>query len=123
MGSHPINLTVRFLLELAACIALGFWGWQQSEALPIQIGLALGLPLIAATLWGTLAVPDDPSRSGAAPVPIPGWLRLGLELVFFALATWTLYDMGAILLSWIMGLVTLTHYIVSYDRLGWLVRQ
>ena len=49
MGSHPINLAIRFLLELAALAALSLWGWRQSESW-IRIVLAMGLPVIAAVL-------------------------------------------------------------------------
>lgn len=123
MGSHPVNLTLRFLLEMAALITIGYWGWQQSNNLLLQIGLALGFPLIAAILWGTFAVPDDPSRSGKAPVPVPGWLRLILELALFAVATWALFAVDAAVLGWIVGIVTAIHYALSYDRLRWLLRQ
>ncbi|MBN2245139.1 MAG: DUF2568 domain-containing protein, partial [Candidatus Aminicenantes bacterium] len=37
-------------------------------------------------LWGTFRVPGDSSSSGKAPIPIPGFLRLFLELVIFSLA-------------------------------------
>ena len=60
MGSHPLNLTLRFLLELAALIGFGYWGWGAAAG-PLRWLLALGLPLLAAVLWGTFAVPDDPS--------------------------------------------------------------
>ena len=123
MGSHPLNLTLRFLLEMAALIAIGYWAWQQTDTLLLQIGLALGLPLIAAILWGVFAVPDDPSRSGKAPVPVPGWLRLVLELALFVVATWALFSTKAIVLGWIMGIVTTIHYALSYDRLRWLLQQ
>jgi hypothetical protein len=122
MSSNPINLAVRFLLELSALLAIGFWGWRQGEG-SFRFVLAIGLPLIAAVLWGTFAVPDDPSRSGKAPVPVPGIVRLVLELAFFAFATWALYNAGATQLSWLLGGVTLVHYILSYDRLWWLIRQ
>lgn len=122
MGSHPINLAVRFLLELAGLAALAYWGWTQHEGL-LRILLALGLPLVAAILWGTFAVPDDPSRSGKAPVPIPGIVRLLLELAFFGFAAWALYDAGNTVLSLILAVVVVLHYLVSYDRVAWLVRQ
>ncbi len=122
MGSHPINLAVRLLLEVAALLAIGFWGWSQGEGV-LRFVLAPGLPIIAAVLWGTFAVPDDPSRSGKAPVPIPGILRLLLELAIFACATWALYDAGAIQSSRILGIVVLVHYVLSYDRIKWLIRQ
>ncbi len=122
MSLNPINLAVRFLLELSALLAIGFWGWRQGEGL-FRFVLAIGLPLIAAVLWGTFAVPDDPSRSGKAPVPVPGIVRLALELAFFAFATWALYKAGATQLSWLLGGVTLIHYVSSYDRLWWLIRR
>jgi hypothetical protein len=62
MGSNPINLAVRFLLEIAGLIAIGYWGWHQGEGF-LSIILAIGLPVIAAVLWGTFAVLEDPSRS------------------------------------------------------------
>lgn len=117
MTSNPINLAVRFLLELAALAAMGYWGWQQSDSW-LRIVLALGIPTIAAVLWGTFRVPNDP---GKAPVPIPGAIRLALELVFFGFAVWALYDSGATTLSWIMGVTLFIHYIVSYDRVIWLI--
>jgi len=122
MGSNPINLAVRFFLELTALIAMGFWGWNQREG-ALRFVLAFGIPVIAAALWGTFAVPDDPSRSGHALVSTPGILRLALELIFFSFAAWTLYNAGAIKASWIFGIVTLIHYILSYDRLSWLIKQ
>lgn len=122
MGSHPINLAVRFLLEMAALLAFGLWGWRQSDGL-LRYVFAFGIPIIAAALWGTFAVPDDPSRSGAAPVPVPGILRLLLELAFFALAAWALYATGYTTLSLVLGAVTVIHYLLSYDRIIWLIRQ
>ena len=33
MSAHPINLALRFILELAALYALGYWGWTQHDGL------------------------------------------------------------------------------------------
>jgi hypothetical protein len=122
MGSNPINLVVRFFLEITSLMAMGFWGWNQGKG-SLRFLLAFAIPAIAAVLWGVFAVPDDPSRSGHALVPTPGILRLALELTFFSFATWALYSAGAIRASWIFGIVTLVHYILSYDRLYWLIKQ
>lgn len=119
MGSHPVNLAVRFLVEIAALAAIGFWGWSLSDEWP-RILAAIGLPVIAAAIWGTFAVPGDPSRSGRAPVPTPGPLRLAIELAFFALAVWALLDLGEATLGWILAAATLVHYVVSWDRIVWL---
>lgn len=122
MGSNPINLVVRFILEMAGLVALGWWGWNQAEGLS-RFFLAIGIPLLAAGLWGTFAVPNDPSRSGKAPVPVPGALRLLLELGFFAFSTGSLFEMEASTLGWIFGIAVLIHYLISYDRIAWLFRQ
>lgn len=122
MGSHPLNLALRFLLEIAALVAIGYWGFDQHSGIWRFI-LAIGGPLIAATLWGTFAVPGDPSRSGEAPVPIPGVLRLVLELSLFGFAAWALYDAGSTLLAAILAGITISHYALSYDRIAWLFRQ
>ena len=122
MGSHPINLTVRFLLEVSALLAMGVWSWNQSEGW-FRFVLALGIPLIAAIVWGTFAVPNDPSRSGAAPVAVPGILRLTIEAIIFIFAVWALYDLGFTRLSWLLGIIVVIHYLVSYDRILWLIKQ
>jgi len=69
MGSHPINLAIRFLLEVMALLAMGFWGWRFGEGW-LRFALAAILPIIAALLWGIFAVPSDPSRSGGAALSI-----------------------------------------------------
>lgn len=120
MGSHPINLALRFLLELCALASVGVWGWQQTDAWPKFI-LALSFPIILAIIWAVFAVPDDPSRSGKTIIPTSGMARLIIELVIFALAIWSLFNMGYINLSFIFGMTVLIHYILSYDRIKWLL--
>lgn len=122
MGSHPINLFIRFLLELSILLAMGVWGWRQTDGW-FQFVLALGIPIIFAAVWGTFAVPNDPSRLGRAPVPVPGIVRLILELAFFTIGTWMLYNMGYLSLSPIFGVIVVIHYLVSYDRVIWLIQQ
>ena len=122
MGSHPVNLAIRFLLEVAALIVLGMWGRHYSNGW-LGILLMIGLPLVAATLWGVFNVPGDPSRSGKAPVIIPGIIRLLLELLFFTSAIVALYAMDFPRLSLLMGSVVVIHYLVSYDRLAWLLKH
>ena len=122
MGSHPINLAVRFLLELTALGVMGVWGWRQGDDW-FRFVLAPGIPLIAAVIWGTFAVPDDPSRSGKAPVAVHGILQLLIEFFVFVFAVWALNDLGYSRLSLILGLLAGIHYMISYDRILWLIRQ
>lgn len=122
MGSHPINLAIRFLLEMSALASVGMWGWKHSDGW-FRYVLAIGLPVILAAIWGIFAVPNDPSRSGAAPIVTPGAIRLVIELAFFTLATWSLYNMGFIKASIAFGIIVVLHYLISYDRIIWLISQ
>lgn len=122
MGSHPINLALRLVLEIAGLVVIAYWGWSQHDGW-LRFVLAIGLPLLAAILWGTFAVPEDPSRSGKAPVPVPGTVRLALELAFFAFAAWALYDAGNTTLGLILAAIVVIHYAFSYDRIAWLLKQ
>lgn len=119
MANHPLNLALRFILELVALYALGFWGWTQHAGLA-RILWGIGLPLLAALTWGTFRVPNDP---GKATVPVPGWLRLVLEALILGGAVWALYAAGQARWALVYGLVLLAHYLLSYDRVLWLLRQ
>ncbi|ULQ55189.1 YrdB family protein [Flavihumibacter rivuli] len=119
MNNHPINLTLRFLLELFALYSMGRWAWVTQEGISKYL-LAIGLPLVAAAAWGIFRVPNDP---GNAMVAIPGWSRLLLETVFFGLAILLLWRSGAITPAKYFLFITLLHYIVSYDRIAWIIRQ
>jgi hypothetical protein len=122
MGTHPLNLAVRFVLELAALYALGRWGWRHGDG-GWRFVVAAAIPLIAASAWGVFAVPGDPSRSGLAPVPVSGLARLALELGFFASATLALYDLGYTVLTATFSTAIVVHYLLSYDRIRWLISQ
>jgi hypothetical protein len=122
MSNNPINLAFRFLLEIAALVAIGYWGWRQSAG-ALGYALAVGAPFLAAAMWGTFRVPGDASASGEAPVAVPGLVRLAIELALFGFAVWGLLSAGATGLGWAFGAAVLLHYVVSYDRIGWLLRQ
>ena len=63
MGSRPLNLAFRFQLKIAASVAIGYWGFSEHTGIG-RFLLGIGLPVIAAAIWGSFAVPDDPIRSG-----------------------------------------------------------
>jgi len=119
---HPLNLALRFLLEIAASLAIGYWGWHQAEG-PLRYAPAILLPLTAAALWGTFRVPGDASASGDAPVAVPGVVRLGLELGLIILAVWGLATEGAPTIALVLAVTALIHYLFSYDRILWLFQQ
>jgi hypothetical protein len=50
-------------------------------------------------------------------------IRLLIELIFFGLAAWALYDAGFTSFSLVVGVVVVVHYLVSYDRILWLIKH
>nr|WP_246811690.1 YrdB family protein [Mesorhizobium silamurunense] len=122
LGNAWWNLTLRFLLELAALLGLAMAGWGLSGEV-WRWAAAPVVPLIAAALWGTFAVPNDPSRSGRAPVPIPGVVRLVLELAILFGGALGFYAAGYKTTAIIVALLVAVSYALSLDRLGWLVKQ
>lgn len=120
MEYKALNASLRLILELFSLVVYGVWGWHQAEGWPAYL-LAAAVPLGAAAVWGVFAVPEDPSRSGRAPIPIPGWLRLILELVLFALAGAALSDLGASTTSIIFILLAVIHYGLAWERIRWLL--
>jgi hypothetical protein len=117
-----MNSALRFLLELGALATFGIWGFHQSESWT-RIMLAILLPLGFALFWGVFAVRGDPSRSGKTVVQTPGIIRLLLELTLFTGATWMILDLDYNLVGWIYGAVVLLHYVISYKRIAWLLKQ
>ena len=114
MANHPINLGIRFLLELAAWGALGYWGWVR-HAGTWRFVLAIGLPLAAMALWGVFRVPND---GGPPVVAVPGVVRLALEAVVFGAAVGLLVDAGQRPLGIGLAIILVAHYAISYDRVA-----
>ena len=114
------NLASRFLLEIAALIGIGLAAWGLAPD-PWRWLLAVALPLLAAAAWAVFAVPDDPSRSGRAPVPVSGRLRLVIELGILSggIACYALAGHGMI--AALLAALLVLHYGLSGDRIRWLL--
>src|SRR2546423_9534854 len=120
MSQHPINLTVRFLFELAALVAYGILGWHLGSGLLLKVILAVVLVVLAATLWGIFAVKGDRGRSDKGPVMVSGRVRLIVEVGIFVGAIWGLYAAGLAVAAFWFGIVVVIQHLASYDRLMWL---
>ncbi|MGH8826606.1 MAG: YrdB family protein [Jiangellaceae bacterium] len=70
------NLAVRFVLELCALTALGYWGARTGSPALAAVGLAIATPLLAATLWGLFVAPK-----ARFDIPVVRWV---VELGVFA---------------------------------------
>ena len=82
-----VNGAARFLLELCALAALGYWGFYAGSGAAERIALAIGMPVVAAVAWGVFGAPGS-ARQLHRP-----W-RLGLELVIFGGAAAGLFAAG-----------------------------
>ena len=122
MSKNPVNLVIRFILEVGAVLSFGIWGFRLS-AIWTQYLFVILLPLMFALIWGVFAVKNDPSRSGKTVVSTSGLIRLIIELGLFGAATWMMFDLDFVILGWIYGAVVLLHYVISFDRIGWLLKQ
>ena len=107
---------------MSGLVTLGVWGWATGDG-ALKFVLALTVPIIAAVIWGIFAVPNDSSRSGNAPVIVPGVVRLVIELAFFTFVIWALFALRQSMLAWLFGVIVIVHYLVSYERVSWLLRQ
>ncbi|MGF1626378.1 MAG: YrdB family protein [Alphaproteobacteria bacterium] len=123
LAYHPVNLGLRFVLEIWTVAAFGVLPWERLEAW-WKWPLVVLCPLLVMLVWGAFAVPGDRTRSGRpVPVATDGRIRLALELGLLtagAAATWAT---GREAVAGLFAALIVVHYAVSYDRVRWLVRQ
>lgn len=77
---RTLNLSLAFVLELGALVALGYWGFRTGDTAPARWLLGIGAPLVAALVWGLFVAPK-----AVRPAPLPAKLLLK-ALVFRAAA-------------------------------------
>jgi hypothetical protein len=102
-----INLALAFLLELCMLAALGYWGFTLDQGLAIRVGTGLGVPILAAVIWGVWMAPRAPNR-------LLKPLHLIVELIIFGLAIAALYAAGRTQLALLFGLVYAMNVILRY---------
>lgn len=78
------NLALRFLLELSALAAFGYWGATTATGHVARIGLAIALPSIVAVAWALFISPK-------ARIPTGRFGRAVLGLIVFLFAAAALW--------------------------------
>ena len=121
-GSHPVNLAFRFILEMILIFVAAYWGWVMHDGW-LRFLMAIGLPVLLAVIWGTFAVPGDPSRSGKTLVPTPGWARLIIEIMIFGFGIFMLDRLGYQTAAYVFFASSVLHYLLSTDRIRWLIKK
>jgi len=102
-----VNLGVRFLLELCALAALGYWGFRLELEVVVKIAAGLGAPLLAAVVWGVFVSPK-------ASFPLPGLWPLLPEIAVFGAAAAALYASGRNAWCWILLAVWIVNKLALY---------
>ena len=115
------NLGLRFGLELAALAGLGAGAWSLTSG-AVRWVAVIAVPVVAAIVWGVFNVLDDPSRSGAAPIEVPGWTRLAIELFILGGGAVAVAVAGKRTLALVFAFVIAAHYAASWSRIEWLIR-
>jgi hypothetical protein len=101
------NLLLRFLLELCALGALGYWGFKTANVTVAKIALGVGAPLVAAVVWGIFVSPQ-------APVQLPGLLVLLLQVLVFGSAAAALAASGHRTLALVFVVIVVINAILMY---------
>ena len=105
---------------MSLLVAVGWWAWVALDGW-LRLLAAIGLPLLMAAVWGIFGRPEDPSRGGRPPVIVPGWVRLLIEIVFFASGVAALWSLAAPVVAAAFALLVVIHYLVWWDRVRWLM--
>jgi Protein of unknown function (DUF2568) len=79
------NLGLAFLVELAGLAIFAYWGWKTGNSTTTRLLFAIGLPAVAAVLWGLFAAP---TATYGNPV-----LTAIVKVAFFGLAGLALWSL------------------------------
>ncbi len=120
MSQNPVNLAVRFALEVAAVIGLFRLGLGLTDGFAALL-VAVLVSSAALAAWGTFNVPGDRSRSGSVPVRVSGAVRLLIEIVVLGGGAIGWFLSGPVWFAWSYTIVLIMHYGLSFDRVGWLL--
>ena len=103
-----VNDGVRFLLELCALAAVGYWGWTAGDSTATRLLLAAGSVVVVAVVWGVFRADDK------AVVGVPTAARIGIEVAVFAGATAALLAVGRPTLAAAFAVVAAVNEILNY---------
>ncbi len=101
------NLAWRFILELGSLAALAYSGWQAGGDTTVKLGLAIGLPLLAAVIWGVFGAPTSSRR-------LQGPSYLTLEVVVWGGSALALAAAGQPVLGLVLALMLVVNRVLIY---------
>jgi hypothetical protein len=98
------NLGLAFLMELVGLAVFAWWGWNASSGIALRLVLAIGLPVIAAVLWGLFAAP---TANYGNPV-----ITTVVKVAFFGLAGLALWTLDHQVLATVFVLVVAANLVI-----------
>jgi len=114
MSEKPLVVGLHAVLELAALVAVGYWGWATNDGVQRWVW-AVAAPLLLGTLWAVFQAEAD----GVNPlVAVSGAVRLVLEVVLLGLAAALLYLAGQPAWSAVLAALVVLDYLLQRDRIG-----
>ena len=119
-GMAGWSLALRFGLELGALAGLAAGAWHLTSG-GIRWIAVIVVPVAAAVVWGVFNVLDDPSRSGAAPVDVAGWIRLSIELLVLGGGAAGFLIAGQRNIAIVFAVLVVFHYATAWSRIQWLL--
>lgn len=101
------NEAVRFLVELAALAAIGYWGFHDHSTWPAKFVLGIGGPLLIASAWAIWMAPQSHRRAGEG-------VRALLEVAIFGSAIAALAASTGTALAVIFGTVAVVNAVLDH---------
>ena len=96
---------VALLSEFAALAALGYWGFTVPDGVTIRVLLGVGLPVLAAVLWGLFAAP----RAVVRRTP----LVVATKVLVYGAAVLALAGTGHLVLAAVLAVAALLGSLLS----------
>ena len=107
-----VNDVVAFLVEVAAILVLGVWGFHAGSGLVPKLLLGLGTPAVAIALWSLFAAPRSVFDVSAARLTVKVLVLGGA-----ALASFTLLPIGwAVAFTILVAVNTILLYVGPFAR-------
>lgn len=104
-GIRDIALALRFALELAAIVAVAWWGFTLDAPVAVRVIAGIAAPAIVIVVWGAVVAPQ-------ARLVVPVWLREVVEAIVWVAAAAALLAVGA------TGLAVVFAGLVIADRVA-----
>lgn len=102
-----LNLALAFLLELVMLYAIGYWGFKLKQDTAVRWAAGIGLPLLAAVLWGVLLAPKSVVAS-------PFVVKMAGKFILLLIASLLLYNEGKQQMAIAFIIVVIINFILLF---------